>query len=88
MNCNGLNWFECIFSLGLFSSIFTSAERRLPSFGANPKTISVTGVSSGSYIATLLMTSYSETYQGAGIFLGGNYGSTYINTFLNMWSVD
>ena len=84
MNCDFFD-FQCWIGLWLAVSTYATQDEqiynRLPSFEANPKTLSVSGQSAGSYLMTMMITAYSQTYIGAGLFIGGNYGNTYLNSW-------
>lgn len=46
----------------------------LPSYNADPKSVSVSGLSSGGFMAVQLGVAYSGTFQtGFGVFAGGPY---------------
>ena len=45
----------------------------LPAFGADPKQVSVSGLSSGAFMAVQLQVAYSRTVVGAGVIAGGPY---------------
>lgn len=46
---------------------------KLPGFGADPNTITISGFSGGAFAADQLKVIYSETFKGAGLLAGGPY---------------
>jgi hypothetical protein len=50
-----------------------AAPRSLPAYGADPKQTSVSGLSSGAFMANQLQVAYSRSIVGAGIVAGGPY---------------
>jgi len=53
---------------------FLGKDVYLPSMGAEPGSVTVSGVDGGSYSAMQLHVIYSDTINGAGLILGGPYG--------------
>ena len=51
-----------------------SAQERLPSLTIDPEKISVSGISSGAFMANQLHVAHSELIMGAGLVAGGLYG--------------
>lgn len=58
------------------------AEANLPKLGADPQAVSVSGLSSGAYMATQLHVAYSARFMGAGLVAGGPYNCTLGRGFL------
>src|SRR5882724_8023369 len=58
---------------GLFASLAAAAPAGLPAYGADPKQTSVSGLSSGAYMAVQLQVAYSASIIGAGVIAGGPY---------------
>ena len=59
----------------LFSSYYVLDEMRLPSFGADPESVTFSGISSGSFMAHSMHIIYSKTIKGVGLIAGGPYGA-------------
>lgn len=53
----------------------------LPAFGADPKQVSVSGLSSGAFMAVQLQVAYSGSIVGAGVIAGGPYYCAANNIF-------
>jgi poly(3-hydroxybutyrate) depolymerase len=51
-----------------------TTPRALPALGADLSTLTVSGLSSGAYMAVQMQTAYSSTVTGAAIFAGGPFG--------------
>ena len=49
-------------------------DHYLPSLGANPHTVTISGFSGGAFMATHMHVIYSKTIKGAGIIAGGPFG--------------
>jgi len=58
---------------------------RLPALGADPDTITISGLSGGSTGAATISTAYSDTYAGVGLWIGSSFGE---NTMLDEDEVD
>jgi poly(3-hydroxybutyrate) depolymerase len=65
--------------LGLIAALFgtNSSADGLPALGANPSETSVSGLSSGGYMAGQYQVAHSKTVIGAGIVAAGPYGCAY-----------
>lgn len=69
-------WSTLILVLGVLGCLFNVAFSATPSLGSyniNPNTITVSGLSSGAYMAVQMHVAFSETFTGAAIFAGGPY---------------
>ena len=53
-------------------------DHDLPSFGAESFSVTVSGFSGGSYLASQIDVIYSDLIQGVGLIEGGSYGGKYI----------
>ncbi len=58
---------------GLLASRAIAAPASLPAYGADPRQTSVSGLSSGAFMAVQLQVAYSRSIVGAGIVAGGPY---------------
>lgn len=69
-----LSW--ALFGLGIQSAAHAQTEsiERLPALGANPSHITVSGISSGAFMAVQLHVAHSKTYSGVASVAGGIYG--------------
>jgi len=56
-----------------------SAQERLPALGADPGRVSVSGLSSGGFMAVQYDVAFSASTIGAGIVAGGPYNCAYVN---------
>lgn len=63
---------------------FLGKDVDLPAFGAEPNSITISGISGGSFAANFLHVIYSDTIHGAGLMIGGPYGddSTWDNGYV------
>ncbi len=68
-----LKRFTALAATGLFAVAVQAQPPALPAFGADPTQTSVSGLSSGAYMATQLQVAYSRDIIGAGIIAGGPY---------------
>ena len=71
-------------ALGLASALAVPAlatPANLPAYGADPKQTSVSGLSSGAFMAVQLQVAYSRVIVGAGIIAGGPYYCAANNEF-------
>ena len=68
----GLLALTCPLQSSLYSPNFIVG--RLPALGADLDTITISGLSGGSYGASYLSTAFSETFMGVGLWIGGNFG--------------
>jgi poly(3-hydroxybutyrate) depolymerase len=59
--------------LGLFAAGALAAPADLPALGADPKQVSVSGLSSGAFMAVQLQVANSSRFVGAGVIAGGPY---------------
>jgi poly(3-hydroxybutyrate) depolymerase len=59
--------------LGLVAGAAVAAPDSLPALGADPRQVSVSGLSSGAYMAVQLQVAYSSRFVGAGVIAGGPY---------------
>src|SRR5438067_1361269 len=67
---------RCIASLMLVAFVAArafAAPATLPAYGANPQQTSVSGLSSGAFMAVQLQVAYSASIIGAGVIAGGPY---------------
>jgi poly(3-hydroxybutyrate) depolymerase len=55
------------------ASITCAAAEKLPALGADPQQTSVSGLSSGAFMAVQLQVAYSGSFVGAGVIAGGPY---------------
>ncbi len=74
----GLKWpAQCAAFLMLMATVFGLQAQvlpRLPALGANPQQVSVSGLSSGGYMAAQFATAYSASISGVAVLAGGPYG--------------
>src|SRR5689334_4250901 len=68
-----------VFLFGLSASMGASAQERLPALGADPGRVSVSGLSSGGFMAVQYDVAFSASTIGAGIVAGGPYNCAYVN---------
>ena len=47
----------------------------LPGLGVNPDLVTIAGMSAGSFMANQMHVAYSDLIKGAGLIIGGPYGS-------------
>ena len=59
----------------MYSSYYVHDEMRLPSFGADPESVTFSGISGGSFMAHSMHVIHSYTIKGVGLVAGGPYGS-------------
>ena len=52
--------------------------------GAESDTITISGISGGSYAASQLHVIYSDTIKGSGLLVGGQYGDVFWNKQANL----
>lgn len=57
---------------------FLGKDLAMPAMGGDIDSITVSGISGGSFAATQLHTIYSDTIKGAGLIIGGPYGDNHI----------
>ena len=68
------------FGLGAFAlSMVAAAAERLPGFDADRERLTVSGVSSGAYMAVQFVVAHSSRVNGVGVFAGGPYYCVGIN---------
>ena len=65
----------CIFSQKLWADYYLFPETTLPALGGDPNTVTISGTCGGSNTGTQMHTAYSATFQGAGLWIGGPYGT-------------
>jgi len=53
---------------------FLGSDQYLPAMGAEANSVTVSGISGGSYAATQLHVIYSDFIRGSGLIIGGPYG--------------
>ena len=53
---------------------FLGKDRFLPAMGGETDSVTVSGISGGSYAATQMHIIYSDTIKGAGLIIGGPFG--------------
>jgi predicted esterase len=58
---------------GYVAASAVAAPASLPAYGADPQQISVSGLSSGAFMAMQLQVAYSRSIIGAGVVAGGPY---------------
>ena len=68
----GISALTCPLQQSLYSPNFIVG--RLPSLGADLDSITISGLSGGSYGASYLSTAFSDTFMGVGLWIGGNFG--------------
>jgi poly(3-hydroxybutyrate) depolymerase len=66
---------------------FLGKDVYLPSFGADPDSVTISGISGGSYTANQLHVVYSDLIKGAGLIIGGPYGDDITYSFENHFDV-
>jgi hypothetical protein len=69
-----------LFLFALLPALATGGEARPPAlaaYGVDPGQVSVSGLSSGAYMAVQLAVAYSATFSGVGVIAGGPYGCAY-----------
>ena len=71
--CYPIPWLGAICS-SFYQDTWLFSGNSLPALGGDPSTITLSGISGGSFTATQLHTIYSETIKGAGLMIGGPYG--------------
>jgi len=67
--------------LGLLASAALAAPSDLPAYAANPRQVSVSGLSSGAFMAVQLQVAYSRRIVGSGVIAGGPYYCAANNEF-------
>ncbi|WP_428425758.1 extracellular catalytic domain type 2 short-chain-length polyhydroxyalkanoate depolymerase [Methylibium sp.] len=67
---------------GLVAGSAVAAPASLPAYGADPQQTSVSGLSSGAFMAVQLQVAYSRSFIGAGVVAGGPYYCAANNVFL------
>jgi len=60
-----------------YHSYYIDASNKLPSLGADPNFVTISGFSSGTYMSQQLLINYSDTVKGVGLYAGGVYGQTW-----------
>jgi poly(3-hydroxybutyrate) depolymerase len=68
---------------GLVASPTVAAPPNLPAYGADPRQTSVSGLSSGAFMAVQLQVAYSRSIIGAGVVAGGSYYCAANNEFFS-----
>ena len=68
----------CILYLSQWSDIWINKDHDLPSFNVEDFSITVSGYSGGSYMATQIDVIYSDLIKGVGLFSGGTYGGEFV----------
>jgi poly(3-hydroxybutyrate) depolymerase len=63
----------------LLSPMVASAADKLPALGADPARTSVSGLSSGAFMAVQYDVAYSSTTRGVGVVAGGPYNCAFVN---------
>ena len=53
---------------------FLGSNAYLPAMGGEQNSVTVSGISGGSYAATQLHVIYSDLIKGSGLIIGGPYG--------------
>lgn len=56
---------------------FIGKDRLLPPMGAESDTVTVSGISGGSFAASQLHVIFSDMIQGSGLLIGGPYGDNF-----------
>jgi len=64
----------CLLYLSQYSDIWINKDNELPSFGAESFSVTISGFSGGSYLATQIDVIYSDLIKGVGMIEGGSYG--------------
>jgi poly(3-hydroxybutyrate) depolymerase len=72
-------WRILILTSGVAAMVAASAADRLPSLNAQGEQITVSGLSSGAFMAVQLAVAYSARIDGVGVFAGGPYYCVGIN---------
>jgi poly(3-hydroxybutyrate) depolymerase len=62
-----------LFAVALFLPVVAAAQDRLPALGADPQGVTVSGVSSGGYMAVQFHIAHSSMVRGAGALAAGPY---------------
>ena len=68
----GISALTCPLQTSLYSPNFIFG--RPPTLGADPDTITISGLSGGSYGASYISTAFSDTFIGAGLWIGASFG--------------
>ena len=78
----GLSSLTCPLQTSLYLPNFIVG--RLPTLGADPNTITISGLSGGSYGASYLSTAFSDTFIGVGLWIGGSFGEHVLESDLEL----
>ena len=74
----------CPVATSVYGNWWLFPSLSLPSFGADPDSITLSGPSGGSSVATQMHTIYSEDIKGAGLIIGTPYGDDLSIVGLNL----
>ena len=67
---------------GVLCHVTVNAAERLGSYAVNPDAISISGISSGGFMANQIHTAHSAQFMGVGIIAGGPYQCASVNSGL------
>lgn len=68
-NCPSGDFFDCVFR----QSYWVNTDYILPPLGADPKSVTVSGMGCGSFFAHMMHVIHSDSIHGAGLLAGGPY---------------
>ena len=70
---------ECAFSHAGWAIVWMDSDWNLPSLGADPDTITMSGFSGGSYQTSMMSVIHSDLIKGVGLFNGGPYANSVLD---------